>query len=250
MAAATATSGPDPVPVEGKTVKALTLLHLKRTYELFAGNHGTPVPLDEEGCAVKCCSVHRDDHGVQRWVRAHAKHYLLVSFTCRQRIKLACKVHDEYAHVMHVEAPAPSANGARTSGPAATAAAGPSKPAASEPGPRPESHSTVAKMLDSIKPEPPQTSSTNGSKGELRRVVYVPGTQEDEQAWISRDDMPLCMLASVRSPGCLQCTGSTAGPEEGHHEGRLPLHIKCCLLAVTRDEIQRFHRCNSKPYSS
>jgi hypothetical protein len=49
-----AATGPDPVPVEGKTVKALTLLHLKRTYELFAGNHGTPVPLDEEGYVKGC----------------------------------------------------------------------------------------------------------------------------------------------------------------------------------------------------
>lgn len=42
-------SGPDPVPVEGKTVKALTLLHLKRTYDLFAGNHGESLPAFEEG---------------------------------------------------------------------------------------------------------------------------------------------------------------------------------------------------------
>lgn len=44
-----ASAGPDPVPVEGKTVKALTLLHLKRTYDLFNGNHGEPLPADEEG---------------------------------------------------------------------------------------------------------------------------------------------------------------------------------------------------------
>lgn len=38
------------LPIEGKTVKALTLLSLKRTYELFAGNHDLPVPVDEERC--------------------------------------------------------------------------------------------------------------------------------------------------------------------------------------------------------
>lgn len=49
MDAAPAVQGPDPVPVEGKTVKALTLLHLKRTYDMFNGNHGEPAPLDEQG---------------------------------------------------------------------------------------------------------------------------------------------------------------------------------------------------------
>jgi hypothetical protein len=39
---------PDPVPVEGKTIKALTLLHLKRTRELFAPNYGQPIPPDED----------------------------------------------------------------------------------------------------------------------------------------------------------------------------------------------------------
>ena len=34
--------------VEGKTVKTLTLLALKRTFDLFAANHGESVPLDEE----------------------------------------------------------------------------------------------------------------------------------------------------------------------------------------------------------
>ncbi len=44
------------LPVEGKTVKALTLLSVKRTFDLFTGNHGQKVPLDEERCAV----VHED----------------------------------------------------------------------------------------------------------------------------------------------------------------------------------------------
>lgn len=34
--------------MEGKTVKALTLLSVKRTFDLFTGNHGQKVPLDEE----------------------------------------------------------------------------------------------------------------------------------------------------------------------------------------------------------
>lgn len=45
-----ATSIAADLPIEGKTVKALTLLSLKRTYDLFAGNHGQGIPLDEERC--------------------------------------------------------------------------------------------------------------------------------------------------------------------------------------------------------
>ena len=47
-ASATSTSGSaHDLPVEGKTVKTLTLLSLKRTYDLFHGNHGQPIPADE-----------------------------------------------------------------------------------------------------------------------------------------------------------------------------------------------------------
>lgn len=36
------------LPIEGKTIKALTLLSVKRTFDLFAGNYGQKVPLDED----------------------------------------------------------------------------------------------------------------------------------------------------------------------------------------------------------
>lgn len=36
------------VPVEKLSVKAMTLLSLKRTFELFNGNHGEPLPDDDE----------------------------------------------------------------------------------------------------------------------------------------------------------------------------------------------------------
>jgi hypothetical protein len=39
------------IPIEGKTVKALTVLSVKRTYDLFAGNRSAAIPLDEERCA-------------------------------------------------------------------------------------------------------------------------------------------------------------------------------------------------------
>lgn len=46
------------LPIEGKTVKALTLLSLKRTYDLFVGNHGQKPGLDEDSQKLKiACKV-------------------------------------------------------------------------------------------------------------------------------------------------------------------------------------------------
>lgn len=46
-----ASSRPQELPIEGKTVRALTLLSVKRTLDMFAGSHGDGrVPLDEERC--------------------------------------------------------------------------------------------------------------------------------------------------------------------------------------------------------
>jgi len=41
------TVAPD-MPVEPKTVKTLTLQSLKRTFDLFVGNHGDALPIDED----------------------------------------------------------------------------------------------------------------------------------------------------------------------------------------------------------
>mgnify|MGYP001807198021 CR=1 FL=1 len=38
---------------DAKTIKALTLQSLKRTYEVFASNYGQPVPLDETRSAIE-----------------------------------------------------------------------------------------------------------------------------------------------------------------------------------------------------
>lgn len=57
-AAAWPCSGAGELPIQGKTVKALTLLSLKRTHDLFVGNHGQKVPLDEEAQKAKiACKV-------------------------------------------------------------------------------------------------------------------------------------------------------------------------------------------------
>ena len=47
-----ATAARQELPIEGKTVRALTLLSVKRTLDLFAGNHGQKVPLDDDGSAA------------------------------------------------------------------------------------------------------------------------------------------------------------------------------------------------------
>ena len=48
MAAAVDSTTVADLAVEGKTVKTITLLSVKRTFDLFAGNHGEAAPLDEE----------------------------------------------------------------------------------------------------------------------------------------------------------------------------------------------------------
>ena len=45
------------LPIEGKTVKALTLLSVKRSYDLFTGNHGQRAVFDEERCESKQISL-------------------------------------------------------------------------------------------------------------------------------------------------------------------------------------------------
>lgn len=60
------------LPIEGKTVKALTLLSLKRTFDLFAANHGQKAAADEArrapGCAARPLAGQRSP--LQRRARA------------------------------------------------------------------------------------------------------------------------------------------------------------------------------------
>lgn len=52
------TAGPMADVVQGATVKQLQHASLKRALELFADNHGTPIPLDEDRCVhAVCCTV-------------------------------------------------------------------------------------------------------------------------------------------------------------------------------------------------
>ena len=51
------------VPVEGRTVKALTLLSLKRSYDLFVGDANKQPGLDEESQKLKiACKVRLQCH--------------------------------------------------------------------------------------------------------------------------------------------------------------------------------------------
>eukprot|EP00879_Flechtneria_rotunda_P003134 GHRR01003356.1.p1 GENE.GHRR01003356.1~~GHRR01003356.1.p1 ORF type:complete len:504 (+),score=202.78 GHRR01003356.1:1894-3405(+) len=110
------------LPIEGKTVKALTLLSSKRAYELFH-KAGLLPGLDPES----------------------------------QRIKLACKIRDEYAAAQHFD----QAAAARPSSQQPAPQPGPAA------GPKPESRTAVAKLIDSIPVEPRQTSSTAASSNGL-----------------------------------------------------------------------------------
>eukprot|EP00798_Chlamydomonas_sp_ICE-L_P020811 gene20810-27646_t len=128
-------SAPD-IAIEGKTVKHITLGSVKRAYDLFAGNHGESIPADEDS----------------------------------QRLKIAIKIRDEYASAQHMVAP----QGVAKPEPAAPAAAlGPGRAPATVPAPalsssngatvaRPESKSSVSKIIDTVPMEAPKHSNTQG----------------------------------------------------------------------------------------
>jgi hypothetical protein len=44
------------VPVQPKSIKTLTSLMLKRTYDMFVGNHSQKLPLDEQAQRTKIAS--------------------------------------------------------------------------------------------------------------------------------------------------------------------------------------------------
>uniref|UniRef100_A0A383VK86 Uncharacterized protein n=1 Tax=Tetradesmus obliquus TaxID=3088 RepID=A0A383VK86_TETOB len=106
------------VPIEGKTVKMLTLLSAKRTYDLFAQDSAAQPGLDPES----------------------------------QKIKLACKIKDEYAAAQHFDAAALAQR--------ATSAAQQQPSPAGPVGPKPESRTPLAKLIDTI---PVQARQQNGA---------------------------------------------------------------------------------------
>lgn len=112
------------LPIEGKTVKAITLLSLKRTHDLFVSNHGQKVPVDEDA----------------------------------QRVKIACKMRDEYSMLQGFKPREAAAAGAR--GAAAEAAAGRSAAAAAAA----DSKSHTAKLIDSIPAQAPAAAASKGKE--------------------------------------------------------------------------------------
>ncbi|KAK9915985.1 hypothetical protein WJX75_006980 [Coccomyxa subellipsoidea] len=118
------------LPIEGKTVKALTLLGVKRTFDLFTGNHGQKVPLDEES----------------------------------QRVKIACKIRDEYAAVKEFKAPETSARSA--AGGSAASSNGAAAPSAAA-----VAKSTTAKLIESM-PAPADTEANKAKAAAGALVVH------------------------------------------------------------------------------
>lgn len=130
-----------------KTVKALTLLSLKRTFDLFSGNYGQSLPLDEES----------------------------------QKIKIACKVRDEYAAAQHLTA-APKV-GPQVGPSSSTLKAPAEQTGPVEDLPKVESKTAVAKLIDSVQVAPRASgpASTSGREGQQQLVVYS-GEREKQQA--------------------------------------------------------------------
>mmetsp|Transcript_8983 Transcript_8983/g.19254 ORF Transcript_8983/g.19254 Transcript_8983/m.19254 type:complete len:509 (-) Transcript_8983:502-2028(-) len=155
MAAAEATAVPAgnaaELPVEGKTIKTLTLLSLKRTHDMYSSNYGESLPMDETS----------------------------------QRLKIAIKVRDEYSSTSHLKAPAPGQKPAAgpapspATGPASLKALpGPAAPAAPVvPDVRPESRSGVAKLIDTI-----PAASTAKPDNSSALVIYNDQAKNQQKA--------------------------------------------------------------------
>jgi len=52
--------GEEDVPIQPKSIKALTSMMLKRTYDMFVGNHSQKLPLDEQAQRAKIASKVRN----------------------------------------------------------------------------------------------------------------------------------------------------------------------------------------------
>ncbi|GAX77712.1 hypothetical protein CEUSTIGMA_g5155.t1 [Chlamydomonas eustigma] len=156
MASETPSTFAPEVPLDGKSIKALTMLHLKRSFDLFSGNRlsGQAIPMDEES----------------------------------QRLKLSIKIKDDFSASQHLVAPA--------GGPAKPAlgpAPGPaSTSAAAGEASRPESKSAMAKLIDSI-PAGPSKSSENSQalvmyneKQQQKAVMDVIKDSGNSSAAVSR----------------------------------------------------------------
>lgn len=125
----------DELPIETRSVKALQLQQLKRSFDLFAGNYGSKPDLDSGS----------------------------------QEAKLRCKIRDEYEAVKDLKAPEQPAakraavtNGAAPSLGGATEVIAATEDAAS-------GRSTTARMLDSIAAEKP---SASGAGQQQQLVVH------------------------------------------------------------------------------
>ncbi|KAG2428792.1 hypothetical protein HXX76_011492 [Chlamydomonas incerta] len=127
---------------DAKTIKALTLQSLKRTYEIFSSNYGQPVPLDEAS----------------------------------QLMKAAVKFRDEYEHVSHLVAPAPApkSTAAPPPGPSGRASAGAAGPSADGDASRPESRSNLAKLIDNIPAAAPGAKKIGDAPGAGQLTLYQP----------------------------------------------------------------------------
>ncbi|CAD7701045.1 unnamed protein product [Ostreobium quekettii] len=137
------------LPVERKTVKAMALLTMKRTHDMFAQNHGEQLPLSESS----------------------------------QRAKIACKLRDEYAAVKDLPTKDKRGPTLPPAGPQAMPNQGAqegigSRNADTAPrDPKLESKSAVAKLIDTM-PKPADRAAETGKDKQLvsftNRTLTVP----------------------------------------------------------------------------
>lgn len=130
--AASVTADP---PVEQRTVRALATLLAKRTFDMFAQNHGQKPPLDEGS----------------------------------QRAKVACKIRDEYAATTEEFKPRAlsSQNGFSAPGSAARVSAADAQPASDASQPK----SVTAKLIESM-PEPADRAKRQQTDQQKALVIH------------------------------------------------------------------------------
>jgi len=61
-AAATQSSADEDAPIQPKSIKALTSILLKRTFDMFVGNHSQKAPVDDGAQRVKIATKVRNLH--------------------------------------------------------------------------------------------------------------------------------------------------------------------------------------------
>lgn len=137
---------------------------------------------------------------------------LLLLLPLSQRIKLACKIKDEYAAAQHFDAAQAAARAQAGAGAAAAAAAGPAAGPA-----RPDSKSSVSKLIDTI-PVAPRCAACATLHPAPCNLPFLQCLLDQAYIWLERrhctaiDLFDVCSSSSSRADGMvLQHVSCTCG---------------------------------------